>query len=56
MRTGGRALHHVAIRDLAANATDPQQVLALDARLQDVLAEKDQVEAEWLEAAEAAEG
>ncbi len=42
--------------DLAANATDPQRVLDLDRQLQAVLADKDQVEADWLELAETAEG
>ena len=41
--------------ELAANATDPGQVQALDARLQEVLAEKDQVESDWLVAAELSE-
>ncbi len=42
--------------ELAENATDPEQVLALDARLRAVVAEKDQVEADWLEVAETADG
>ena len=42
--------------ELAENATDPEQVLALDARLRAVVAEKDQVEAEWLEVADSADG
>ncbi|MGY1679601.1 ABC-F family ATP-binding cassette domain-containing protein [Geodermatophilus sp. SYSU D01176] len=41
---------------LAAAATDHARVLELDERLRAVLAEKEQVETEWLEAAEAAEG
>ncbi|SHN86652.1 ATP-binding cassette, subfamily F, uup [Geodermatophilus obscurus] len=41
---------------LAAAATDHAQVLALDERLRAVLAEKEQVETDWLEAAEVAEG
>jgi len=41
--------------DLATNATDPERVVDLDRRLQAVLVEKDDVEAEWLQLAEAAE-
>jgi ABC transport system ATP-binding/permease protein len=41
---------------LAAAATDHTKVLELDERLRAVLAEKDQVESDWLEAAELAEG
>jgi ATP-binding cassette subfamily F protein uup len=42
--------------ELAAAATDHAKVLALDERLRAVLAEKDQVEEDWLAAAEVAEG
>lgn len=42
--------------DLAEHATDPTRVVELDGRLREVLAEKDQVEAEWLDLAETAEG
>ncbi|WP_336921851.1 ABC-F family ATP-binding cassette domain-containing protein [Aquipuribacter sp. SD81] len=42
--------------DLAARATDAAAVLELDARLRDVTAERDQVEAEWLALAEVVEG
>jgi ATP-binding cassette subfamily F protein uup len=42
--------------ELAAAATDHVRVLALDARLRELLAEKDAVEADWLAAAEIAEG
>ena len=42
--------------DLAAAATDHARVLELDARLREVLAEKEQVETDWLAAAEVAEG
>jgi ATP-binding cassette subfamily F protein uup len=41
---------------LAAAATDHEKVLELDARLKKLLAEKDQVESDWLAAAEVAEG
>ncbi|QFZ16645.1 ABC-F family ATP-binding cassette domain-containing protein [Saccharothrix syringae] len=41
---------------LAEAATDPGRLLALDAELKAVLAEAEDVEAQWLEAAEAAEG
>ena len=41
---------------LAAAATDHARVLELDERLRAVLAEKDQVETDWLAAAEVAEG
>jgi ABC transport system ATP-binding/permease protein len=40
---------------LAQAATDPQRLLELDADLRAVVAEKDEVEARWLEAAERAE-
>jgi ATP-binding cassette subfamily F protein uup len=40
---------------LAQAATDPDRLLALDADLRAVLAEKDEVEMSWLEAAERAE-
>ncbi|MGY1694795.1 ABC-F family ATP-binding cassette domain-containing protein [Geodermatophilus sp. SYSU D00814] len=42
--------------DLAAAATDHARVMELDARLRDLLAEKEQVETDWLAAAELAEG
>ncbi|WNV76103.1 ABC-F family ATP-binding cassette domain-containing protein [Geodermatophilus sp. DSM 44513] len=42
--------------ELAAAATDHVRVGELDARLRTVLAEKEQVESDWLEAAEVAEG
>jgi ATP-binding cassette subfamily F protein uup len=42
--------------ELAAAATDHARVLQLDERLRAVLAEKDQVETDWLAAAEVAEG
>ena len=42
--------------ELAAAATDHARVLELDERLRAVLAEKEQVETDWLEAAEVAEG
>ena len=38
--------------DMAEKATDPTALAELSARLQDVVAERDQLEAEWLEAAE----
>ncbi|NUT90571.1 MAG: ABC-F family ATP-binding cassette domain-containing protein [Saccharothrix sp.] len=41
---------------LAEAATDPERLLALDAELKAVLAEAEDVEAQWLEAAETAEG
>jgi ATP-binding cassette subfamily F protein uup len=41
---------------LAAAATDHARVLALDAQLRELLAEKDRVETDWLAAAEVAEG
>ena len=41
--------------ELAASATDPERVLALDTRLRAVVAEKDQVEADWLALAESVE-
>jgi ATP-binding cassette subfamily F protein uup len=41
---------------LAAAATDHAKVLELDTRLRDLLAEKEQVETDWLAAAELAEG
>jgi ABC transport system ATP-binding/permease protein len=41
---------------LAAAATDYTKAAELDARLRAVQAEKEQVELEWLEAAEVAEG
>ena len=40
---------------MAAAATDPTRLLALDAELRGVLAETESVELEWLAAAEAAE-
>jgi ABC transport system ATP-binding/permease protein len=40
--------------DLAAAATDYERVAQLDARLRDLLSEKDQVESDWLAAAEVA--
>ncbi|WP_336030362.1 ABC-F family ATP-binding cassette domain-containing protein [Geodermatophilus sp. FMUSA9-8] len=42
--------------DLAAAATDHARVMELDVRLRTLLAEKDQVESDWLAAAELAEG
>jgi ATP-binding cassette subfamily F protein uup len=42
--------------DLTAAATDHTRVLELDARLRELLAEKDEVETQWLAAAEIAEG
>ena len=42
--------------ELAAAATDHSRVLELDGRLRALLAEKDQVETDWLAAAELAEG
>ncbi|MEX5718320.1 ABC-F family ATP-binding cassette domain-containing protein [Geodermatophilus maliterrae] len=42
--------------DLAAAATDHARVLELDGRLRELLAEKEQVETDWLAAAELAEG
>ncbi|MCU1616006.1 MAG: transporter with duplicated ATPase domain, partial [Frankiales bacterium] len=42
--------------DLAAAATDHARVMELDARLRDLIAEKDEVETGWLAAAEVAEG
>ncbi|MEJ2855188.1 MULTISPECIES: ABC-F family ATP-binding cassette domain-containing protein [unclassified Saccharothrix] len=41
---------------LAEAATDPERLMALDAELKNVLAEAEDVEAQWLEAAETAEG
>ncbi|MFJ6669782.1 ATP-binding cassette domain-containing protein [Actinosynnema sp. NPDC091369] len=41
---------------LAEAATDPERLLALDAELKAVLAEAEDVEAQWLAAAESAEG
>ncbi|GAA1261397.1 ABC-F family ATP-binding cassette domain-containing protein [Saccharothrix xinjiangensis] len=41
---------------LAEASTDPERLLALDAELKAVLAEAEDVEAQWLVAAEAAEG
>ncbi|WP_309114886.1 ABC-F family ATP-binding cassette domain-containing protein [Saccharothrix sp.] len=41
---------------LAEAATDPERLMALDAELKSVLAEAEDVEAQWLEAAETAEG
>jgi ATP-binding cassette subfamily F protein uup len=41
---------------LAAAATDHAKVMELDARLRELLVEKDQVEGDWLAAAEVAEG
>ncbi|CAL9638838.1 Energy-dependent translational throttle protein EttA [Actinosynnema sp. ALI-1.44] len=41
---------------LAEAATDPERLMALDAELKSVLAEAEDVEAQWLVAAEAAEG
>jgi predicted nucleic acid-binding Zn-ribbon protein len=38
--------------DMAEKATDPTALADLNARLQDVVAERDALEAEWLEAAE----
>lgn len=38
--------------DMAEQATDPTALAELSARLQEVVAERDQLEAEWLEAAE----
>ena len=40
---------------LAAAATDHAKVMELDGRLRTLLAEKDQVESDWLAAAELAE-
>ncbi|MGY1830998.1 ABC-F family ATP-binding cassette domain-containing protein [Geodermatophilus sp. SYSU D01180] len=42
--------------ELAAAATDHARVMELDGRLRTLLAEKDQVETDWLAAAELAEG
>jgi ATP-binding cassette subfamily F protein uup len=42
--------------DLAAAATDHARVMELDARLRELIAEKDEVETGWLAAAEVAEG
>jgi ABC transport system ATP-binding/permease protein len=42
--------------ELAAAATDHARVLELDERLRAVLAQKEQAELDWLEAAEVAEG
>ncbi|MBC3190032.1 ABC-F family ATP-binding cassette domain-containing protein [Pseudonocardia sp. C8] len=41
---------------LAEAATDPSRLVELDRELKDVVAERESVEAEWLEAAERAEG
>ncbi|WP_281689268.1 ABC-F family ATP-binding cassette domain-containing protein [Pseudonocardia thermophila] len=41
---------------LAAAATDPERLLELDAQLKQVVAEREDVEQRWLEAAEIAEG
>ena len=41
---------------LAEAATDYERVASLDARLRELLAEKEQVESDWLAAAEVAEG
>ncbi|XVV04574.1 ABC-F family ATP-binding cassette domain-containing protein [Actinosynnema sp. CA-248983] len=41
---------------LAEAATDPERLMALDAELKAVLTEAEDVEAQWLEAAETAEG
>lgn len=41
--------------ELAAAATDPERLLALDAELKGVLAEKDEVEVRWMELADSAE-
>jgi ATP-binding cassette subfamily F protein uup len=41
---------------LAEAATDYAKVAELDARLRDLVAEKDQVETDWLTAAEVVEG
>jgi len=41
---------------LAEAATEPARLLALDAQLRGVVAEREQVEGAWLEAAEQAEG
>ncbi|AHH94156.1 ABC-F family ATP-binding cassette domain-containing protein [Kutzneria albida] len=40
---------------LAEAATEPERLLSLDAELRTVLAEKDEVEQQWMEAADAAE-
>jgi hypothetical protein len=40
--------------ELAAKATDHEAVAALDARLRDLHAEREQAEAQWLDAAEIA--
>jgi ATP-binding cassette subfamily F protein uup len=40
---------------LAAAATDPARLMELNAQLKDVVTEREAVELEWLEAAEAAE-
>ena len=40
--------------ELAAHATDHERVIALDARLRALAAERDELEAAWLEAAETA--
>jgi ATP-binding cassette subfamily F protein uup len=42
--------------ELAASATDHARVMELDARLRSLQAEKDEVETDWLAAAEIAEG
>jgi ATP-binding cassette subfamily F protein uup len=42
--------------ELAAAATDYAKVAELDARLRDLLVEKDEVETGWLAAAEIADG
>jgi ATP-binding cassette subfamily F protein uup len=42
--------------EMAAAATDYAKVAELDARLRDLISEKDQVETDWLTAAETAEG
>ncbi|WP_448625763.1 ABC-F family ATP-binding cassette domain-containing protein [Geodermatophilus sp. URMC 64] len=42
--------------ELAAAATDHTRVMELDAKLRELLAEKDRVETDWLAAAEVAEG
>jgi ATP-binding cassette subfamily F protein uup len=44
---------HAALADAA---TDPPRLLALDAELRDVLAERERLEEQWMEAAETAEG
>ena len=38
--------------ELAANATDHEKVLALDAELRELIAERDRLEEEWLALAE----